>query len=365
MTTKTAEEWFQEGLAELDLSRGADSMREYHGDLHDAAWAFLQCLKLNTGHLQALKLRGLTLEKLSDHDDALDCLVAAAAQTPDDPEIIAASARCTFELGRFADAVPLFVRAVELTPGDPHLIRGLGKAQLFATHYEAAIPRFEALLRDPKLVQFFGRDDAANLAIALTRAAKPGAGDALREAITRWGKELPRVPEYFLEFLDEHRPALRSVEDGVHDPALLRAIAATWVRIGAPEAAERARGRARKARDAAVEKEPSSAERWLAKAEDHLFDQEHELAFAAFEQSAALSIDPAKSVARARLDYERGRYERAGPWKLMGRDEFAREDFVVGTFATHAEAQAALEEREKRASSTDESVRDSFWLVRP
>jgi len=36
---KTADDWYRKGMAEIDLSRSADTTREYHGDLEDAVMA--------------------------------------------------------------------------------------------------------------------------------------------------------------------------------------------------------------------------------------------------------------------------------------------------------------------------------------
>lgn len=48
----------------------------------------------------------------------------------------------------------------------------------------------------------------------------------------------------------------------------------------------------------------------------------------------------------------------------MGRDTFARHDYVVGTYATREEAEAELKKREARHVKTqDEALRDELWVV--
>ena len=48
----------------------------------------------------------------------------------------------------------------------------------------------------------------------------------------------------------------------------------------------------------------------------------------------------------------------------MARDTFAREDYVVGTYATRELAEAAAREREARhGQHQDEGVRDELWVV--
>ena len=50
----------------------------------------------------------------------------------------------------------------------------------------------------------------------------------------------------------------------------------------------------------------------------------------------------------------------------MGRDTFAREDFVVARFATKHEAEEYVRTREAAAEKTqDEGLRDEYWIVQP
>jgi hypothetical protein len=55
-----------------------------------------------------------------------------------------------------------------------------------------------------------------------------------------------------------------------------------------------------------------------------------------------------------------------GKWKVMGRDTFAREDYLVRAFATQQEARDFVRARQAAVEQTqDEDVRDEFWIVPP
>lgn len=57
---------------------------------------------------------------------------------------------------------------------------------------------------------------------------------------------------------------------------------------------------------------------------------------------------------------------KAGKWKVMGRDTFAREDFVAGEFPTEQAAREWVRVREAAIEKTqDEGVRDEYWVVPP
>ena len=63
---KTAESWFDEGLAALELARGADRVSELMGDYERAVHAFEQALALDPAHSGAIRERALTLSKRSE-----------------------------------------------------------------------------------------------------------------------------------------------------------------------------------------------------------------------------------------------------------------------------------------------------------
>lgn len=53
-------------------------------------------------------------------------------------------------------------------------------------------------------------------------------------------------------------------------------------------------------------------------------------------------------------------------WRVMGYDTFARESYLVGEYASEAEARAELErQRRLLAASQDEALRDEVWLIPP
>ena len=69
MSTKTAAQWLEEGMAALELSHTADTLSELRGDRETAVAAFTQALALEP-----------------DHDDALynlSLLQGGAAAAPD------------------------------------------------------------------------------------------------------------------------------------------------------------------------------------------------------------------------------------------------------------------------------------------
>ena len=57
---------------------------------------------------------------------------------------------------------------------------------------------------------------------------------------------------------------------------------------------------------------------------------------------------------------------KAGKWKVMGRDTFAREDFVAALFDTEKEAHDFVRSKETSLAKTqEEGVRDEYWILPP
>ena len=53
-------------------------------------------------------------------------------------------------------------------------------------------------------------------------------------------------------------------------------------------------------------------------------------------------------------------------WRVMGRDTFAREDFVAAEFDTEKEAEAYVRAKEAAIEKTqDEGLRDEYWILPP
>lgn len=126
----TSDDWFQKGLHHLEMSGNADYASEYRSDLEEAAAAFAECLALNTGHVDALRLRGFTLAKLELPHEALDCLVAASALAPTDADVVRTAGECTLALKQFDRAVPLFEQALALEPNEIEALVGLATARI-------------------------------------------------------------------------------------------------------------------------------------------------------------------------------------------------------------------------------------------
>ena len=53
-------------------------------------------------------------------------------------------------------------------------------------------------------------------------------------------------------------------------------------------------------------------------------------------------------------------------WRVMGRDTFAREDFVAAEFATEEAAHDFLRAKEAAIAKTqDQGLRDEYWILPP
>ena len=69
-----------------------------------------------------------------------------------------------------------------------------------------------------------------------------------------------------------------------------------------------------------------------------------------------------QQLAKVREERERAARTR---WRVMGRDTFAREDYMAGEYATEAEAKQKVAELEARhATSQDAALRDEVWITK-
>ena len=56
----------------------------------------------------------------------------------------------------------------------------------------------------------------------------------------------------------------------------------------------------------------------------------------------------------------------ARKWKVMGRDTFAREDFIAGEFASEEAAHDFIRAKEAAIAKTqDPGLRDEYWIQPP
>src|SRR5688572_9202382 len=102
---KSAAQWFEDGLAALELSRSADSHSEYVGDLESALAAFDRTIALDPSHPHAAAHRGLALARLGRHAEAVDALAAALDLTPSDADLLLAQAQSLQQIGALDDAL--------------------------------------------------------------------------------------------------------------------------------------------------------------------------------------------------------------------------------------------------------------------
>ncbi|MFT3709525.1 MAG: tetratricopeptide repeat protein [Archangium sp.] len=374
---KTAEEWFQEGLKHLELSTHADYGSEYRGDLESAADAFAQCVALDTSHVDALRLRGFTLQKLSLPTEALDCLVTAATLAPEDAELLRSAGECLAELKQWEKAVSLFERVLKLSPGDAEALVGLGNALFELGDHERAATTLDVAVKtiEPGAIRALSIPWLRmRRALCIARAGSATARETFEKVFAEEADRLhsPSSPGEFplaLADFEDARDAYRSwVDKHRDDPSVLVRAANSWSAAAAIHDSAELKKVALAAWDAALAANPKNPYVWREKGEAHAAVGELERAVHHF--SEALQLDPDSIAASRRLrDTQRALEQRKrseGPWKVMGRDTFAREDFVVGTWATLAEAQRELEVREKRAeaNTTDVSLRDEYWLVK-
>lgn len=114
----TAQAWFVKGRKDLDLSRGADSTREYRADLEDAVDSFDEALALEPSHLGALNGKGQALASLGRHEAAIDALVAAEHVDPGNADLRFAVGQSLAKLERREEAARCFEDVLRLRPGD-------------------------------------------------------------------------------------------------------------------------------------------------------------------------------------------------------------------------------------------------------
>lgn len=367
----TAAEWFEKGKAAIALSYSADSGSEYRGELAEAIEAFDQALALEPGHLEALHERGLAQALLGHHEAALDSFVAASAQSPDDPNLRLAIGQSLAELGKHEAAEGAFDEVLRLRPGDEAALFGRASALMALRRDALAVAAWNEVLRSPdnRNLNFHGRTarvlttDSRRLhallsqALALGRLGRAEAAGAFRDVFDANSVSLagPLAPGVFHEALRElevARAAYRAhLEANAGDALTWRRAAQVWQAVHRTEEAI-------SAWDRLLDQAPD-AQGWFGKAGALEAAGQLDAAISAYEHS--LEYWPGFLGASARLEAIKTQRE---PWQVMGRDEFAREDFVVGRFATRETAEARIAELESRAAATqDASLRDSYWLV--
>lgn len=300
---KTAEDWYQEGLRHLDLSRGADSSREYDEDRRDALEAFTQAVAIDAGHAAAQRERALLLASLGHPEEALDALVVAGNDAPRDAKLVLESARAMAKLGRLADAVPLFQRALELNDELADAALGLADA-LFRLHRDAeALSAWDVALQ-PKFENqsFFFTRTHALLCRARTQARLrlADATASFRALLADQKLIGPMSDASFFAALEEAEVARQVYRDWLSeradDAAAWRIAAGRFSGAGCIDDALRCWSRV-------LELVPDDFFAWFGKAETFAKARRFDEAIAAYERS--LAIKPDFLGAKARLEVVR------------------------------------------------------------
>ena len=311
---KTADEWYRKGLAELDLSRGADSTREYYGDLEDAVAAFDQALALDRSFPGANRERGFALATLGRHEAALDAFIAARALEPEDAGLELAVAQSLAKLGQPEAALGAFETVLRLRPGDDEALFGRAEALTALQRDELALAAWDAVVAGA---------GTRNITMGgLTVRVLTGDFRRLKAQVTRsllharLGR--PEALAVFRQLFDAEASGLHSqlapaaFHDALRDFEIAREAyrqhlaahagePATWSRAGATWSALGRTAEANEAFEQLVRLTPTNAHAWYAKAEAHAKAQQYEQAIAAYRQSLALWPEFLGAAARLRV----------------------------------------------------------------
>lgn len=124
----TADDWFHNGMSQLERSRGADSISEYERELTNAVDDFDRALELDPDHFGALRERGLTLARIDRHDEALESFWRAARLKSEDAGLQLAAAKSLLAVRQYDRAVSSFELVLKLRAGDDEATFGRAQA---------------------------------------------------------------------------------------------------------------------------------------------------------------------------------------------------------------------------------------------
>lgn len=119
MSTKTAAQWLEEGMAALELSHSADTMSELRGDRETAVAAFTQALALEPNLRSALIQRAFTLADLEEHEQSLDAFVAALEVAPTNVGLTFGAVESMVALKKYGAALEACEAVLKLQPDHP------------------------------------------------------------------------------------------------------------------------------------------------------------------------------------------------------------------------------------------------------
>jgi tetratricopeptide (TPR) repeat protein len=300
MSARTAQDWYDDGRAALELSWTADTQSDLQDDYRRALAAFEQCLALDPSHAAAQRDRAHVLAKLGRHDEAIDGLVAAAHAGGAGLELLVQAASSSLELGRAEATLSLADQALARDPAHLHALALRAEALSLLGRDADAIEAWDRALADTSFRSRFPVARARCLrARSVERLGRPDAfatwlGLFVDEARTvQW----PGCPALVLDALQTSALAreafTRSLEQGAggSDFVWLRG-GHVWLRARRPDEALAASERQ-------LSLTPRSFDAWVNKAEALAAAGRLEDAIAAFEH--AVSLNPTHLGAPARL----------------------------------------------------------------
>lgn len=312
----TADEWFAKGMADVGLSRSADTHSEYVGDLRRAVAHFDQALGAQLDHLGALTAKAHALSALDDHEGALDAFVAASHLAPHDPDLQRGAGQALQRLGRREEALGAFEAVLERQPEDPEALFQRAELLTRLGRDEAAIVAWDVVLgrgatRELRLVggqqvrvltSDFRRHDALlGRALAVGRLGRPETRASFLDAFEAIGDGLDGMSPrpFFLEALrslELAREAYRAhvVARRASHPSAEQRAADVWFTLGRLD-------EALATWDAVLARAPGDSRAWFSKAEVLARRGELDAAIAAFERSLALEPDFLGAKARLRV----------------------------------------------------------------
>jgi tetratricopeptide (TPR) repeat protein len=362
MRQKTAADWLAEGLDNLGLAWSADSESQLEADRRRALEAFEQGLALAPDDVTLARHRAEVLLAMGDWAEALDALVGLRARGVEDAALHEAVARCHRNLGALPAAIDEAKAALAAKPDNVELVAQRANDLLALGRFHEAREAFVQVLSDGAVTGVrrvdarvgFARalaglgEDASDAWFSLVNdeeAAVTGgfAARAFVDALAT-SEALAGAFEVWLGAVEESAVRLRRVGD-----VLLRA---------------RRSAQAVRVAQRLVAVAPEDAHAWHLLGEALAQAGQLDEAIDAFE--TALDVWPEFLGAKARLGAVRAQRGRpAERWRLMGRDTFSTEAFVIDVFDSKRGAQRALqalEAREAAAAVMDDGVHAQRWI---
>lgn len=302
-TPRTANDWFEEGLAALQLAWSADTQSDLHADLERAVAAFDEALSLEPGHLRALRERAKVLVRLGRHEEAVDGLVALSQGVPDDePQFNLLVAEAFAKLGRHEASLQASEAVLRRVPSMLEALVLRAEALSALRRDALAVDAWDKALADTSFSKGL-RGPRARLerAMALERLGRDDAFTAFLTTFVETAGHLhgPLAPALFHEVLKKSAIARdafqRSLEGGAGGAESL------WLRGGNVWLSAQRPVEALVAFERQLVLTPRSAQAWHGKAEALAMDDRLEEAIAAWEQALALWPDFLGAKARLKV----------------------------------------------------------------